>query len=236
MTKLLASTSCLAALLASAALAGCGGDKTATPDAPVVKIVDAAIDAAPDAPACPKDSCEGTCVDLATDPMHCGSCTNACQSGGVCGGTPPACSCPAAFLQPTHAGSANDIFQNATANLRVGIGFEPDAGGLNGLIIGWNPAMTMTGQAYNLAGAVLGTPPLVAAGYHFDMATFQPKAAFYATAGTLTFTSICASGVSGTLTDAQFSAVAGLMNPTVDPAGCGFSMASLTFSLGAPCN
>jgi hypothetical protein len=52
-------------------------------------------DAAPDAgPTCtaPLESCYGACVDLQTDPDHCGSCTHSCASGictaGHCEGEP----------------------------------------------------------------------------------------------------------------------------------------------------
>ena len=68
-------------------------DPPPPPDAP-------SGDAAPDVlvvdapPLCsaPLTSCDGTCVDLDTDPDHCGSCTHACASGicsaGHCQGEP----------------------------------------------------------------------------------------------------------------------------------------------------
>lgn len=71
-----------------------------SPDAPPDASVDAApdamvADAAPDAgPPCGigLDLCYGECVDLQTDPDHCGSCTHSCASGiciaGHCQGEP----------------------------------------------------------------------------------------------------------------------------------------------------
>ncbi len=79
-------------------------DPTPTPDAGPDAMPDANVDAAPDAapdapdaspdamvadaspdagPTCtaPLEACYGTCVDLETDPDHCGSCTHQCASG-----------------------------------------------------------------------------------------------------------------------------------------------------------
>jgi hypothetical protein len=166
------------------ALGGCGDKKAATIDAPVVKILDAAIDATPDAPPCATQVCGGVCVDTATDPMHCGSCTNVCQSGASCVGATPACTCPGAFLAADHPASGTDIFQVA-GGIQIAIGLENGGGGLNGLVVGYVPATVQLNHAYDLAGAAVGTPPLVAAGYHFSVATMLPESAFYATAGTL---------------------------------------------------
>ncbi len=73
------------------------GAPDATPDAMLDAAVDAALDAATDAaldasPTCPGSDvvCGGTCVDIATNPDHCGGCDLPCSSGlcsaGVCGG------------------------------------------------------------------------------------------------------------------------------------------------------
>jgi hypothetical protein len=72
------------------ALAGCstrdplplpGPDGSAFPP-------DASGDVAPEAASdvqCPNNwVCDGACVDLHTDPMHCGSCAHACAAGVAC--------------------------------------------------------------------------------------------------------------------------------------------------------
>jgi hypothetical protein len=71
----------------------------AAPDAMPDAAPDAGVDAAPDAfvdagPTCaePLEACYGTCVDIQTNPDHCGSCTHSCASGictnGHCQGEP----------------------------------------------------------------------------------------------------------------------------------------------------
>ena len=63
-----------AAVVLSAVAIGCGGG--GSPDGGL-----------PDGGECPlgKENCGGYCVDLASDPSHCGECFNACLPGEVCG-------------------------------------------------------------------------------------------------------------------------------------------------------
>jgi hypothetical protein len=205
-------------------LAGCGSSKS-TPDAATIKL--------PDASSCPVASCGGVCVDTTTDKQHCGSCTNACtQTGSTCGGTPAACGCPAAFLPASHTDAGSDLV-TAFGGATLAIGLESAANGTNGVVIGYDPATIQTAHAYDLSTVTAGTRPYVQAAYGFDLMTFIPSAAFYATAGTLTFTKACANGVVGTLTGATFKASTNVSNPMIDLAGCGFTMPTVTFTIGA---
>lgn len=73
-----------ARLLAAALLtacAGAGGDGTETATATTTAATDD-----PTASACPApaEPCDGLCVDLASDPAHCGACGRSCPAGQAC--------------------------------------------------------------------------------------------------------------------------------------------------------
>ncbi|MEI8259156.1 MAG: hypothetical protein WCJ30_26100, partial [Deltaproteobacteria bacterium] len=82
-------------ILGAWVVAGCGPAPIVTGD--VSERADIAVDSYPDAPAdvvqpCPGSTvrCGSTCVDLRTDPAHCGVCTTTCAgaercAAGVCG-------------------------------------------------------------------------------------------------------------------------------------------------------
>lgn len=72
--------------------AGMPADEQACIEQWIASLPESAADAGPDAPSC--ETCGGaTCVELATDPAHCGACGNACEAGGVCVGGNCAASC-----------------------------------------------------------------------------------------------------------------------------------------------
>ena len=81
-------------------------------------------------------------------------------------------------------------------------------------------------------------PPFVGAGYNFDLGTNTIDASYVATAGTLHIDEVCATHMEGTLTNATFTGITGgFTNPTIDPDGCTFTVASVTFAMGTtPCN
>ncbi len=213
-------------------LAACGNDAPVKPDALV--LIDAAPDAAPDAPSCaaPMKMCGNSCLAVATDEANCGNCGVQCKGGEACDG---ACACAPPFIPATVAPGGFDQFQ-AMGGAQIAIGPVFDAAGIHPIVIGYSAA-TPLGTDIDLSTVTVGTLPFVAAGYRVDTMTFTTDAAFVATAGTLRLTSACATDVAGTLTDATFRGVTGgLMNPMVDPNGCMFTGITMTFHIStSPC-
>jgi hypothetical protein len=218
-----------------AALAACGGDDdggVTVIDAPAI---DAPIDAAIDAPPvcnAPNMVCGGECTDVTSNEQYCGDCNTACPGGEVC--TTSTCACAPAFVPANPQGLFTMMFEQL--GLSIGISVY-GASTTNILLGGISVANTEENTPYTVSPDV-GTPPFIAAGYNVDLGTQTADAAYYATAGTLTFTKICppsspgGAGYSGTLTNATFSAVEGLTNPVIVQDGCTFDVASVTFSFG----
>ncbi len=211
----------------------------------VVVVVDAALDAATDAPTdapplvcnAPTMNCNGACVNTTNSEEFCGNCTTACTGGRVC--TTSACACPTITIPATLSGGIGAELQ----------GFLLGSSEISGdaLIIALDPTMTTLAQGYPMTEANLGTLPTAGFGVGVDLLAMTADASFAATAGTLTITKICRAtpnafppdgGVMGTLTNARFSAVDGLLqgNPVIVPGGCTIpatgTIASISFSLG----
>lgn len=213
-----------------AALAACGGGGN---DGPVVLVDARPIDAPQiDAAVCSGMVCDGTCIDTTTDEQHCGGCTTVCEAGKTCQSS--SCMCAPSFLPAMPSFVQQQLNTQLLPGATLGIGGMLNST-IDALVVGYPTATVRVGQPYTLSGATLGTPPFVAAGYDVDLMSFMPAASFYATTGTLTFTAVCAGGFEGTLTNAHFVAVAGLMNPTLVPNGCAFDVPSLSFSYGNAC-
>jgi hypothetical protein len=232
----------VSALITMFAVAACGGGGSGDD---IVTVVDAAVDAAPDAridappPVCnpPNMMCGTECVDVTSSEDFCGNCMTSCSGGQVCNAS--VCACAANITVP-----ANPMFAFSQVQ---GAGMSTIAFGLiignpnNVLVVGRDTADTAVNMPHTLSGMSLGTPPFAAFGYDVDIGSMTVSAAYYATAGTLTFTKICLedtmtgqmAGFSGTLTGATFSAVDSLMNPVIVPGGCTFSVpGTVTFSYG----
>ncbi len=225
------------ALAAALALGACGGDDTVTvTDAAVDAEIDAPIDAPPAVCNPPNMMCGSECVDTRTSEAFCGNCTTQCAGGQECRNS--ACNCVAAFVPANPTFLQEFLDDSQVPGTTVGIGaFLGSA--INALVVGRLTAGTAEDTPYTLGEGTLGTPPFLAAGYDVNAQTFEITAAFYATAGTITFTKICpndgagnAGGFSGTATDVTFSAVEGIMNPVLIPDGCSFTVATVSFSYG----
>jgi hypothetical protein len=217
--------------------AACGGgddnpqllDATGVPDSTPVP---------PDAG--PPDACGATfceadnvCVDLTTDSEHCGNCETACTGGTYCDVT---CVCPEPFVPaaPTLAFSQSQAQGGATA--WFGVYGDPNAQGvLDVLITAYPTTTTVAGDAYPLTGDPIGVPPFLAAGYDVNIQSPTAKAAVYATAGTITYDTICDGGISGHADNVHFSAVDSLNNPVLVEGGCSFDVLRIDFQFGTAC-
>jgi hypothetical protein len=176
--------------------------------------------------------CGMDCVDTATDELNCGMCGMACPSGAAC--TMSQCMCPASFLPANLDQGLQEMVTDQFPGAYVALyPFITDV--INIAAVGYPVMGTQIGMDYTLTDQ-LGTPPFFAAGYNVDIQTQTAQAAYYATSGTLNFTTACMVGASGTLTNATFQAVESITNPVIDPNGCTFTVDMLTFDIGAPCN
>lgn len=199
-----------------------------------------AIDAMPDAavdapPACttPNMMCGASCLDVSVDEENCGSCGTECNGGEAC--TANACACPSPFIPPTLGADQFDQFMSV--GMGISIALNPNFGdGINPFIVGFD-AQTALDTDIDLSAIPLGEVPFVGAGYHFDLGTNSLDATYVATAGTLRITENCATHLEGTLAGATFrGTMGGLTNPTIDPDGCMFTVATVTFAMGTtPC-
>ena len=186
----------LAFLSFLAALAACGSNNSSSADAggdaPVIATADAMPpDAAPpDALVCtaPTMNCGDICIDTSSDTQNCGSCGNVCQGGAYCSST---CMCPDAFVPGTASKTADRSIPVTQYNIDVGIKPIDGTNGQNALVL-IIPDPGTTTQSYDLKGP--SSFPLLAAGYNADLSGFVPSAdAYYvATAGTITFDTVCA--------------------------------------------
>jgi hypothetical protein len=209
---------------------GCGSSNS-VPDAFLQPAVDSAPPP-PDAFVCTMTTCGTACVDITSDELHCDGCDLPCQTGATC--TNSSCVCPPGFLPAdldvgVQEMVRGDLFPGAHVAIYPFLANELDLA-----MVGYAMIGTQIGTPYTLTDT-LGSAPFVAAAFNFDFSAMTAQAAYYATSGTLTFTTACSVGTTGTLTDATFQTVAGLMNPTIDPNGCSFTVASLTFDIGTPC-
>jgi hypothetical protein len=178
------------------------------------------------------DDCDGVCVNLDTSEATCGDCDTSCTGGQYCnGGT---CECPPAFV----SASPSFVFQQTDSsqipNTTIGFGVFSNGGG-HVLAVAYSTTPTTPIDTPITLDADPLTMPLLGAGYNVDVQSQTFDSAFAATAGTITFDTICAEGFSGTATDVTFSGVDSLTNPVIIPGGCTFDVASVTFSYGTAC-
>lgn len=233
------------ALLPSLALVACGGEEGVAPDAEPIVLVDSMpIDAvpSPDAAGCLFTECpvSGVCTDLDTDVTNCGKCDNVCQGGATCGGGDCACITDYVPANPTFLfNQVSDGGIITGVSLGFGVYGHPGGGGIaDVLVAGYDMAGVTTGApGYDLSTIELGTPPLLGVTYDFDIQTQTPSSVVhFATAGTLVFDTVCTGGFSGHATDVTFSGVSGgLTSPMIDPEGCSFTVASVSFAFGTAC-
>ena len=240
----------LTLLASSLAMLACGGGGDDAPAIDAAAIDAVAVDAAIDArqidaaPVCslPRITCAGECVDPTVDERYCGDCDTACSGGTVCNAS--ACACADITVDPNPSFVFENLSDSNLPGATVGIGAY-FASTIDVLVIGRVTADTAVNTPHALTGGSVGTPPFAAFGYDVDPSSMTASAAYYATAGTLTFTKICLStpsgqmaGFSGTLSNAVLEAVDSLQNPVLVPGGCRIPLAApatlptITFSYG----
>ncbi|HTL84047.1 MAG TPA: hypothetical protein VL856_02625 [Acidimicrobiia bacterium] len=212
------------------AAAACGSNSSSTPDALVCT--------APD-----MQCVTGTCTNTNTDEQNCGTCGNVCKGGAYCKAQPDGCTCPNPenFIGTDVPASSLLDFFFSQQMIHVGFGGVTGTAQLNalGVIVSQNSAfgITMVDTDYTLKEGVTSIPAALAA-YNVSVGGGQPTfdALYQATSGTIRFDTItCAGGkaeLKGTITDAHFQGVKGtLPNIQVDPNGCFFDVAKLTFDI-----
>jgi hypothetical protein len=221
--------------LVSVVAAACGDD-----GAP--QFIDASIpdaepippDAEPFSCTAPEFDCGGVCVDLDEDEATCGDCDTACTGGEYCnGGT---CECPEGFVPDAPSfGLVNMVDNSQIPGTTLGIGLYSFMGGGHIMLGGYTTATTTVDTEYTFDADPL-TMPLLGAGYNVDIQAQSVDSAFAATAGTITFDTICAGGFSGSASNVTFSGVESLFNPVIVPGGCTFTVTGpIAFSYGDPC-
>ena len=220
--------------LVSAAAAACGDDGGTTfVDASVPDGTPIPPDAEPFVCTNPTpDDCNGLCVNLDTSEATCGDCDTQCTGGEFCNqGT---CECPPNFVVANPAFVFDQIDSSMVPGTTIGFGVFSNNGG-HALVGGYTTAEPPTvGEPITLDAEPL-TMPLLAAGYNVNIQEQSIDSAFAATAGTITFDTICAGGFSGTATNVTFSGVESIFNPVIIEGGCTFDVESVTFSFGDPC-
>ena len=212
-------------------LAACGDDgaSSATDAAPPPDAT--AYDAAPpdaNIPVCSLTECGTECIDTTSDTANCGGCGMACDSPGqICSGTLP-CACPEPYLPSDIGGSPADTVQMQGPFYIAAspVTFSP----INALLVAYDLTLE-TGMDYDLTGAALAAP-LVLAGYDINITDQSAHTYYGATAGTVNFSQICATGVSGTMANLVLSEVGGITSPTPVAGGCSMSYDALTFDIG----
>ncbi|MEZ4402477.1 MAG: hypothetical protein R3B06_20810 [Kofleriaceae bacterium] len=237
-TRALSSLLCGLGCVLVAACGGGGGDPIVVVDASIDAPIDAAIDAALPACSAPRMMCGAECVDTSSNEQACGDCTTTCTGGQVCSNS--ACGCPTVTIPAAPSFLQQMVSSTLLPGATIGLGGYFGAT-IDALVVGRVTADTTVDVPVTLDGTNLGTPPFVAFGYDLDINTQTPAAAFYATAGTLTFTKICladaatgqTAGFTAVLRDATFAGVEGLMNPVLTPGGCTFQAAGpITMTFG----
>jgi hypothetical protein len=204
------------------ALAACGNDSAAPPDA-----AHPADAAAPDA-ACPGAlaSCSQVCVNLTNDHENCGACANACTPAASCAAS--ACACPAAFLDNARPVIASQMLGAQTGYLTGAVAVTGlDA--LSHVVVVTSTTTAPLHSALPINGQVY-----VAIAYDAVSAT-QARSAYLATSGTVTLTRRCSLGIGGTMTNVSLVEV----DPTtlaVIPGGCSTSVPQLAFDIASPCS
>ncbi len=232
-----------------AATAACSSKSSSSPpDAPMIMTADAPppVDAMPDALVCqaPTMNCSGTCINTTTDEQNCGSCGNACKGGEFCdpsknSGT---CSCPmpANILGtdiPKNAGDQHQSMSLGQATLHIAAAPVTVGAQTNALVF-LSVGLPDVNKDYTLKSGISFSQPNVLAAYNGSLGGGMPMAdAYYdATGGTLRFSSVACTAqgfaYTGTLTNVTFQgATISGMNIQVDPNGCMFTVASLTFDI-----
>lgn len=135
--------------------------------------------------------------------------------------------CPSNFL-PTSIGSVNDLV-NVNGGLVLTV--VQDSG--NALMVNYALALE-TNTALPLTLPNLNSEVMVFAGYVVDLDVGSVERSYAATAGTIAFETLCATGASGTITDVEFSEIVEVsIIPTLVQDGCDMTYTTIAFDIGS---
>ena len=135
--------------------------------------------------------------------------------------------CPGNFL-PTSIGSVNDL-----VNENGGLVFTIAQDSGNALMVNY-PLALQTNTAMPLVLPTILSEVTVFAGYTVDLNVGSAERSYAATAGTISFETVCATGASGTMTDVEFSEIVEVTNaPTLVEDGCDMTYETLTLAIGS---
>jgi hypothetical protein len=207
--------------LGAVALAACGNDGKASPDAA------AHTDAPPPDAACPGTlaSCSQVCVNLTNDHDHCGACDEACTPAASCAAS--ACACPATFLDDHRPVIATQML-SSSPGLYTGAVAVTGLDALSHVVVVTSTTTAPLHTALPVNGQVYA-----AIEYDATSAT-QTRSAYLAASGTVTLTRRCAAGIAGTMSNLSLVEI----NPTTlaaIPGGCSTSLGQFAFDIGGPC-
>lgn len=135
--------------------------------------------------------------------------------------------CPSNFL-PTSIGSVNDL-----VNENGGLVFTIALDSGNALTVNYALAL-QTNTAIPLTLPTILSEVTVFAGHTVDLDVGSAERSYAATAGTISFETVCATGTSGSMTDVAFSEIVELTNsPALVEDGCDMTYETLTFDIGS---
>lgn len=184
-----------------------------------------------DGSTCTHTACGDECVDTGQSDDHCGACGTACTPAAAC--LMSTCQCPGDFVPR----ESNTVFSAVMATPDagfLGVGAFLDGRLIHFVSVGFTEGVALD-TPIDLATTGPGSSTTVGAGYDYDMTTMIGEGSFAAVSGTVTFTSACAGGVAGTVSNARFVEVRGLQDRTPISGGCTFELARHTFAYGEPC-
>ena len=142
------------------------------------------------------------------------------------------CACPDNFVPPAPAYVTGRIVEGLPQipGLLAGIGQFDEAGKRHAILVGYDAATAPIDTDIDLATSSF----VVGFGYEIDPLQ-KIRSAYRVTSGTLRFARVCATGVSGSVSNAVLAEIDLFDNLALVPNGCGFTRPSVTFAIAGDC-
>ena len=167
--------------------------------------------------------------DVACSAVTCG--TGCCTPAATCAGD--SCACPADFIPATPMFVTGVVVNNLPQipGLLAAIGQFDQPTERDALLVAYDPATVTAGVDIDLA-----TSTNVELGFGYDIDANQDiRGSFRATTGTVHFTTVCAAGVAGTLSNAGLEEIDIFNNLTPILDGCTMTVPTVTFAIAGAC-